>query len=211
MATVPKDLKSKVEALREKIRRHEHLYYVLDQPEISDAEFDLLIRELQQAEAAHPALITPDSPTQRVGGVPREGFVKVRHSSAMLSLDNAYNEQELRDWERRVHELSGLESVEYVCELKLDGLSMALRYENERLVQGITRGDGWTGEDVTANVRTIRSVPLRSRAREAKLPPEFEVRGEIVLPLKAFPWPCAMRTNVWCWELRAETAGRERT
>ncbi len=181
-----KDLKARAEALRDKIRYHEYRYYVLDDPEISDAEFDRLINELKKLEADHPELITPDSPTQRVGGKPREGFVKIPHSSPMLSLDNSYNEEELRDWERRVHELSGMKSVEYVCELKLDGLSMALRYENERLVAGITRGDGSVGEDVTANVRTIRSVPLLAHAKKAGVPPNFEVRGEIVMPLRAF-------------------------
>src|ERR1700704_4179954 len=135
-----KDLEQKIEALREKIRYHEHLYYVLDNPEISDAEFDKLMQQLQQLEAEHPELITPDSPTQRVGGKPREGFVKVRHSSPMLSLDNAYTEEELRDWERRVHELSGRSDVEYMCELKLDGMSLALRYQGGQLERGITRG-----------------------------------------------------------------------
>src|SRR6266700_2335487 len=154
------DLGREVEALREKIRYHEHRYYVLDDPEISDPEFDKLINELKKIEAEHPELVTPDSPTQRVGGKPREGFVKAKHSSPMLSLDNAYSEEELRDWERRVHELSGRKDVEYVCELKLDGISLAVRYEEGQLVRGITRGDGTTGEDVTANVRTVRSIPL---------------------------------------------------
>src|SRR5215467_9854062 len=150
----------KIEALREKIRHHEYRYYVLDDPEISDAEFDVLMNELKALEAEHPDLVTPDSPTQRVGGKPREGFVKVRHSSQMLSLDNTYNEDELRNWERRVHELTGRKDVEYVCELKLDGMSLALRYEAGTLVRGITRGDGSEGEDVTGNVRTVRSIPL---------------------------------------------------
>src|SRR6266516_5324824 len=126
-----KDVEKKTEALREKIRHHEYLYFILDNPEISDAEFDKLMRQLKDLEAEHPSLITPDSPTQRVGGKPREGFVKVRHSSPMLSLDNTYSEEELRNWERRVHELSGRKDkdIEYVCELKLDGMSLALRYE----------------------------------------------------------------------------------
>src|ERR671926_335205 len=128
-AATAKDIHEKIESLREKIRHHEYRYYVLDQPEVSDAEYDRLVNELKKLEAEHPDLITPDSPTQRVGGKPREGFVKVEHSSPMLSLDNAYNEQELRDWDRRVHDLSGEKNVEYVCELKMDGLSMALRYE----------------------------------------------------------------------------------
>src|SRR6476469_4194255 len=155
-----KGVQRQMDDLRDKIRYHEHRYYVLDDPELSDAEFDRLLEQLKKLEAEHPELVVPDSPTQRVGGKPREGFVKVPHSSPMLSLDNAYNEQELRDWERRVHELSGRKEIEYVCELKLDGLSMALRYEDGRFTRAVTRGDGSTGEDVTPNVRTIRSVPL---------------------------------------------------
>src|ERR1700680_3764428 len=178
-----KDVGKKIEALREKIRHHEYLYYVLDQPEISDAEFDQLMGELKDLEAEHPSLVTPDSPTQRVGGKPREGFVKVRHSTPMLSLDNTYNEEELRAWERRVHELTGRSEVDYVCELKLDGMSLALVYEDGRLVRGVTRGDGTVGEDVTLNVRTVRSVPLsvpKERLRKAGIPPDFEVRGELL-------------------------------
>src|SRR5438445_708941 len=189
MAAAAKDVEQKIEALREKIRYHEHLYYVLDNPEISDFEFDKLMQELQQLEAEHPALITPDSPTQRVGGKPREGFVKVRHSSPMLSLDNTYNEEELRAWERRVHELSGRSEVDYVCELKLDGMSLALIYEDGRLVRGITRGDGSVGEDVTLNIRTVRSVPLsipKEKLKQAGIPPDFEVRGELLMPTASF-------------------------
>src|SRR3954468_17262431 len=177
--------KAKAEALREQLRYHENRYYVLDDPEISDAEYDLLMRELKALEEKHPELITPESPTQRVGGKPREGFVKVEHSSPMLSLDNAYNEQELRDWERRVHELSGEKNIAYVCELKLDGLSMALRYRHGQYQSAVTRGDGSIGEDVTPNVRTIKSVPLVINAK-SKLPDEFEVRGEVLMPLSAF-------------------------
>src|SRR3954463_13496571 len=157
--TAAKDAARRVDKLREEIRRHEHLYYVLDAPQISDAEFDRLMQELKRLEGGHPALVAPDSPSQRVGRKPREGFVKVEHSSPMLSLDNAYNEEELRAWERRVHELSGRTDVEYVCELKLAGLSMALRYapgpagREARFAQGVTRGDGSVGEDVTVNVR----------------------------------------------------------
>src|ERR1041384_8308483 len=147
-------IEEEIENLLDEIQHHEHRYYVLDDPEISDAEYDLLINELKKLEVAHPELITPDSPTQRVGGKPREGFVKVPHSSPMLSLDNAYNENELRDWERRVHELSGRKEIEYVCELKLDGLSMALRYADSRFARAVTRGDGSIGEEVTPNVRT---------------------------------------------------------
>ncbi len=189
MASPSKDAAKKIEALREKIRRHEYLYYAVDQPEISDAEFDELMRELKGLEAEHPDLITADSPTQRVGGKPREGFVKVPHSSPMLSLDNTYNEEELRDWERRVHELSGRQDVDYVCELKLDGMSLALIYEDGKLVRGITRGDGSVGEDVTLNVRTVRSVPLsisKENLKKAGIPADFEVRGELLMPLAAF-------------------------
>src|SRR4029077_20674347 len=184
-----KDPEKKIEALREKIRHHEHLYYVLDSPEISDTDFDKLMQELQRLEAEHPALIRPDSPTQRVGGNPREGFVKVPHSSQMLSLDNTYNEEELRAWERRVHELSGRKDVDYVCELKLDGMSLALIYENGKLVRGVTRGDGTVGEDVTLNVRTVRSVPLsipKEKLKASCFPADFEVRGEMLMPIAAF-------------------------
>jgi DNA ligase (NAD+) len=184
-----KDTAKKIEALREKIRHHEYLYYVLDHPEISDADFDKLMRQLQGLEAEHPSLIAPDSPTQRVGGKPREGFVKAPHSSPMLSLDNTYNEEELRAWERRVHELSGRSDVDYVCELKLDGMSLALIYEDGKLVRGITRGDGSIGEDVTLNVRTVRSIPLsipKDKLKKAGIPANFEVRGELLMPLAAF-------------------------
>ncbi len=184
-----KDVEKKTEALREKIRHHEYLYYVLDNPEISDLDFDKLMRQLKDLEAEHPALLTPDSPTQRVGGKPREGFVKLRHSSPMLSLDNTYNEDELRDWERRVHELTGRQEVDYVCELKLDGMSLALIYEDGKLERGVTRGDGTTGEDVTLNVRTVRSIPLsidKGKLKKAGIPVDFEVRGELLMPTASF-------------------------
>ncbi len=189
MASSNKDLGKKAETLRELIRHHEYLYYVLDHPEISDNEFDKLMLQLKNLEAEHPTLVTPDSPTQRVGGKPREGFVKVPHSSPMLSLDNTYNEEELRAWEHRVHELSGRNDVDYVCELKLDGMSLALVYEEGKLVRGITRGDGSIGEDVTLNVRTVRSVPLsipKDKLKKAGIPADFEVRGELLMPLAAF-------------------------
>ena len=189
MSAASKDVEKRLEALREKIRHHEYLYYVVDNPGISDAEFDKLMQQLKDLEADHPDLITPDSPTQRVGGKPREGFVKVPHSSPMLSLDNTYNEEELRDWERRVHELSGRSDVDYVCELKLDGMSLALIYEDGKLVRGITRGDGSVGEDVTLNVRTVRSIPLsipKEKLKKAGIPADFEVRGELLMPLAAF-------------------------
>jgi DNA ligase (NAD+) len=184
-----KDLEKKIEALRDNIRHHEYRYYVLDDPEISDAEFDQLMNELKRLEAEHPALIALDSPTQRVGGQPREGVVKAPHSSPMLSLDNTYNLDDLRDWDRRVHELSGRKDVDYVCELKLDGMSLALIYENGKLVRGITRGDGTVGEDVTLNVRTVRSIPLsisKEKLKASGIPADFEVRGEMLMPIAAF-------------------------
>jgi DNA ligase (NAD+) len=184
----------RAEQLRAELRRHEHLYYVLDAPEIDDAAYDALTNELKRIEAEHPELITPDSPTQRVGGKPAEGFRKVAHSRPMLSLDNVYSFEELATWEARCRELAGELPVQYEAELKLDGLSAALRYEptkdgGARLTTGITRGDGQTGEDVTANIRTIRSVPLTipaERLKAAGLPPNFEVRGETVMPEAAF-------------------------
>lgn len=189
------DVAAKIEALRELLRHHEYLYYVLDAPEWTDARYDQTMNELKALEAAHPQLVTPDSPTQRVGGKPKDGFAKVAHSRPMLSLDNAYNADELRAWAERVQ--GGLavgERPRFVCELKLDGLSLALQYVPGRngaavLESGLTRGDGAIGEDVTTNVRTIRSIPLQvsaKRLQAAHLPQSFEVRGEVVLPQKAF-------------------------
>lgn len=172
-----------VERLRAEIRRHEHSYYVLDQPEISDAAYDALMRELQAIETAHPELLTPDSPTVRVGGSPREGFVKVEHSSPMLSLDNALNETELREFDRRAADLLGGEPRVYSAELKLDGLSMAAHYRNGLFARAVTRGDGLVGEDVTENARTIRSLPLKASDHPW---PEFEVRGEVIMTRRGF-------------------------
>src|SRR5579884_1722514 len=171
-----------IERLRDEIQRHEHLYYVLDAPEITDAEYDALIRRLRELETAHPDLIDPGSPTQRVGGKPREGFLKVPHSSPMLSLDNALNEGELREFDRRVRDLLGGAQYKYVAELKMDGLSMAVRYRDGILEQAITRGDGSIGEEVTENARTIRSLPLRVRS----VLPAFEARGEAIMNRRAF-------------------------
>jgi DNA ligase (NAD+) len=171
----------RIAQLREEIREHEYRYYVLDQPSISDYDFDQLMRELKQLEAENPDLVTPDSPTQRVGGEPAKEFPSHRFSRPMLSLENAYSEEELRDWHRRVTQLAGTESVDYVAELKIDGLSVALIYEDGLLVKGVTRGDGTTGEVVTGNVKTIRSIPLRLFDKVS-----VEVRGEIYLSLKAF-------------------------
>ena len=200
MAEKSKPVKAaeRIEELRAELRRHEHLYYVMDAPVISDAEYDALMNELKKLEAEHPELLTSDSPSQRVGGKPAEGFKKARHSRPMLSLDNAYSEEDLAEWDRRVHELAGSLPVEFTAELKLDGLSVALTYGSAedggaRLRYGVTRGDGQVGEDVTTNIRTIRSIPIAISAAALKksgLPPAFEVRGEVVMPEKAF-----LRTN----------------
>ena len=186
---VAKNVEKEIEKLRDQIRYHEHRYYVQDDPEISDFEFDKLMRRLEDLERGHPDLVTPDSPSQRVGGQPSVTFPKVRHSSPMISLDNTYSVDELRDFDRRICELSGREKVEYVAELKLDGLSMALTYENGVLTRGVTRGDGMEGEDVTPNVKTIRSVPLKIDARKLDAidrAQSFEVRGEVLMFRKAF-------------------------
>jgi len=184
-----------MQELRDTLRHHEHLYYVEDSPELTDAQYDALMNKLKKLEADHPELVTPDSPSQRVGGKPKEGFTKMPHSRPMLSLDNAYNEEELRAWNQRLRDaLPSTETVRYVCELKLDGLSLALHYGPgahgaAHLERGLTRGDGSIGEDVTSNVRTIRSVPLSVSAAKLKaagLPQSFEVRGEVVLPQVAF-------------------------
>ena len=178
-----------IEKLRDEIRRHEYLYYVQDDPEISDAAFDRLLNQLKKLEAEHPDLVTPDSPSQRVGGAPREGFQSVRHKTPMVSLDNAFSTEELEAFDKRVRELIGRDKIEYVCEHKFDGLSLSLLYEKGTLVRGVTRGDGTTGEDVTPNVKTIRSIPLSVNAallKKAGLPANFEVRGEALMTRKAF-------------------------
>ena len=151
--------------MRDEIRHHEELYYVKDNPEISDGEYDALLERLQKLEAEHPELITPDSPTQRVGGRPAEGFPEVVHRRPMLSLDNSYNIEELRAFDQRCQRLAEGRAVEYVAELKIDGVSISLHYEDQILARGVTRGDGRIGEEVTQNARTIRSVPLRLRAK----------------------------------------------
>jgi DNA ligase (NAD+) len=181
--------KQEIEQLRDKIRHHDYQYYVLDEPELTDAAYDRLMNRLKELEAANPKLITPDSPTARVGGTPRAGFQTVRHARQMLSLDNAFSYEALGDFDRRVRQGSGREKIEYVAEHKFDGLSISLQYEDGILVRGVTRGDGSTGEDVTPNVKTIRSVPLRIDSgliKKAKLKPTFEVRGEVLMTRKAF-------------------------
>src|ERR1041385_8601721 len=181
MPRTQKTVVDRIEKLRDELRGHEHRYYVLDQPTISDYEFDQLMRELKQLEEEHPELITPDSPSQRVGGEPAKEFPSHTFSIPMLSLENAYTEEELQDWHRRVTQLAATESVDYVAELKIDGLSVALIYENGLLSKGVTRGDGRTGEVVTGNVRTIRSIPLRLHQEVS-----VEIRGEVFLSLRAF-------------------------
>jgi DNA ligase (NAD+) len=192
-------VEQELQELRDQLRHHEYLYFIEDSPELTDAQYDALMNKLKKMEAEHPELLTVDSPSQRVGGKPKDGFAKMPHSRPMLSLDNAYNEEELRAWEQRVRAgLPSTETVRYVCELKLDGLSLALHYGagahgaqdgGAHLERGLTRGDGSIGEDVTSNVRTIRSVPLSISAAKLKaagLPQSFEVRGEVVLPQAAF-------------------------
>jgi DNA ligase (NAD+) len=185
----PTAVKKEIENLREKLRHHEYQYYVLDEPEISDAAYDRMMNRLKELEEAHPELVTPDSLTVRVGGAPREGFSTVRHARPMLSLDNAFSYDALREWDRRVREGSGQEKIEYIAEHKFDGLSVSLQYEDGVLTRGVTRGDGTTGEDVTPNVKTIRSIPLRVDAallKRIKLRADFEVRGEVMMTRKAF-------------------------
>ena len=183
------EARRRVTELRRDLLRHEHRYYVLDDPDITDAEFDALMQELDGLEARFPELVTPDSPTQRVGGSPREGVEKAAHSSAMLSLENAFDDAELRDFDRRARELAEAETLDYVGELKLDGASMAVRFVSGRLDLALTRGDGVEGEVITPNARTLRSLPLSVDAgvlREAGVPSDFEVRGEVVMPREAF-------------------------
>lgn len=182
--SIPPEALARAESLRQALHYHNYRYYVLDDPEIPDAEYDRLMRELQALEAEYPELITPDSPTQRVGGQPLEGFAEVEHRLPMLSLENALDEAELRAFDRRVRERLGRELVAYLAEPKFDGLAINLTYEQGRLVQAATRGDGRRGEDVTAQVRTIRSVPLRLQGEG--WPELIEVRGEVVLPRAGF-------------------------
>ena len=183
------EARRRITDLRRDLVRHEHRYYVLDDPDITDAEFDALMRELEGWETRFPELVTPDSPSQRVGGAPREGVEKAAHSSVMLSLENAFDDAELRDFDRRARELSGAETLDYVGELKLDGASMAVRFVSGRLDLALTRGDGVEGEVITPNARTLRSLPLAvdpAALRQAEVPPDFEVRGEVVMPREAF-------------------------
>jgi DNA ligase (NAD+) len=182
--TKGKDAASEIEALRAELRRHEELYYVYDNPEISDADYDALMSRLQQLEEEYPLLVAPDSPTQRVGGRPAEKFEQYEHRRPMLSLDNSYNIEDLRAFDERCRKLADGREFDYVAELKIDGLSISLHYDKGLLVRGVTRGDGRIGEDVTQNVRTIRSVPLK--LKEQPTANEIEVRGEAYLSRKEF-------------------------
>ena len=179
----PDKVKQRVTELRDLINHHNYRYYVLDSPEISDAEYDVLMQDLKRLEDEHPELITPDSPTQRVGAAPVEEFGVVEHPVPMLSLANVFNDEELLAWHKRVSGLVGGQRFDLVCELKMDGLAVALTYVNGLLVSGATRGDGFRGEDITQNLKTIRSIPL-SVPKDA--PPRFEVRGEVFLPRAGF-------------------------
>jgi DNA ligase (NAD+) len=184
--SVPKEIQERVEKLREEIRRYDYYYYVLNQPLISDAEYDKLFRELLELERQYPELVTPDSPTQRVGAPPAEEFAPVEHAIPMLSLANCFNDEELEEWDDRVRRMLGGEPVEYVCEPKLDGLSVELVYVDGVFTVGSTRGDGRVGEDVTRNLRTIKQVPLRLFPLNGKVPRLLEARGEVYMEKEAF-------------------------
>ncbi len=175
-------VKQETENLRAIIRHHDYCYYVLNNPEISDEEYDALFKKLQELEAKYPELITPDSPTQRVAGQPQEGFATFLHYRPLLSLSNAFTPEEVRDFDKRVKRMLKAESLDYVVELKIDGLAVNLRYENGIFVRGATRGDGVVGEDVTLNLKTIHSIPLRLRGD--RIPRVIEVQGEVYMKKK---------------------------
>jgi DNA ligase (NAD+) len=175
------NVKKRIERLRKEIRGHDYLYYVLNQPRIGDQQYDKLFAELEALEQANPQLITPDSPTQRVSGQPLEGFDSVRHAVPMLSMDNTYNAEELRAFDERIQKQLGSADYDYVVELKIDGLAISLRYEAGLLATAATRGDGEVGDDVTANVRTIKAVPL-VLLPDGNIPDVLEVRGEVFMP-----------------------------
>ncbi|MFA6320869.1 MAG: NAD-dependent DNA ligase LigA, partial [Candidatus Omnitrophota bacterium] len=180
-----KDIKKEIEELRKVIEGHDHLYYVLNKPSMSDQEYDKLYRNLKDLELAHPELITPDSPTQRVGGKPAKNFSTVKHLVPMMSLDNTYSPDEIRQFDERVRKNLKGEKVEYVVELKFDGVSISLLYTKGKWVQGATRGDGVEGDDVSANLKTIRSIPLALRGSSDEIPEVIEVRGEVYMTKRA--------------------------
>ncbi len=177
------DIQQKITSLREELSEHNYRYYVLDQPSITDYEFDMKLKELQQLEAAHPEFYDPASPTIRVGGMVTKNFETVVHEHRMYSLDNSYSKEDLEDWEKRIQRILGDAEVEFTCELKYDGASISLTYEDGKLVRAVTRGDGFQGDDVTTNIKTIRSVPLQLKG---DYPPKFDIRGEIILTLEGF-------------------------
>ncbi|HCO83531.1 MAG TPA: DNA ligase (NAD(+)) LigA, partial [Arenibacter sp.] len=177
------EIKQKIESLRTELREHNYNYYVLDSATISDFEFDMKLKELQALEAKYPEFYDASSPTLRVGGTITKNFETVVHEHRMYSLDNSYSKEDLEDWEKRIQKILGDAPVEFTCELKYDGASISLTYENGQLVKGVTRGDGFQGDDVTSNIKTIRSVPLQLKG---DYPPKFDIRGEIVLPFEGF-------------------------
>ncbi|MDJ0772508.1 MAG: NAD-dependent DNA ligase LigA, partial [Mastigocoleus sp. MO_167.B18] len=193
MVSVKPEVQQRIEELRQLLQQASYAYYILDAPTMEDAVYDQLYRELQDLEAEYPQLISPDSPTQRVGEKPATQFNSVKHNIALYSLENAFNIDELKTWEKRwrrqlssADEVESPDKAEYVCELKIDGSALALTYENGVLVRGVTRGDGVAGEDITQNVRTIRSIPLRLNVNDVSLPERIEIRGEAFLPLDVF-------------------------
>ncbi|MFC1636632.1 hypothetical protein ACFL5Z_17525 [Planctomycetota bacterium] len=188
------EAKKRIEQLRDEIREHDHLYYVLNQPKISDRQYDALFTELKALEQVNPELITPESPTQRVSDRPLEGFASVRHAVPMLSMDNTYNADELRAFDERVAKQLGSRGYDYVIELKIDGLAISLRYERGALVTAATRGNGEVGDDVTANVRTIRAIPLVLMG-DGDIPGVVEARGEVFMPTSAFTELNRLRTE----------------
>ncbi|MCX6190569.1 MAG: NAD-dependent DNA ligase LigA, partial [Bacteroidetes bacterium] len=174
----------RIHQLTQELNQHNYNYYVLSEPTISDFEFDNLLKELELLESEYPSYVDPNSPTKKVGGEITKEFKTVQHSYPMLSLGNTYNEKDLTDFDERIKKSIG-DNFEYVCELKYDGLSIGIRYEKGILIQAITRGDGIQGDDVTANVKTIKTIPLVLKSK-IKIPDSFEIRGEIVMPLKGF-------------------------
>ena len=179
------EIQKKIAALREELRQHNYNYYVLDKSVITDYEFDMKLKELIALEKANPEYFDPNSPSQRVGGEITKNFNTVKHENRMYSLDNSYSLEDLYDWEKRISKMLGSTDISYTCELKYDGASINLSYKNGSLYNAVTRGDGFEGDEVTANIKTIASIPLVLRNNEL-IPNEFEIRGEIVLPLKGF-------------------------
>ncbi|HEX8576842.1 MAG TPA: NAD-dependent DNA ligase LigA, partial [Flavobacterium sp.] len=177
------DILQTIQGLREELNFHNHNYYVLDTPQISDYEFDLKLKQLQDLENQYPEYFDENSPTQRVGGTVTKNFNTVAHKNRMYSLDNSYSKEDLLEWEKRIQRVLGNVVLEYTCELKYDGASISITYENGKLLRAVTRGDGFQGDDVTSNVKTIRSVPLQLKGA---YPDSFEIRGEIILPLEGF-------------------------